>query len=184
MRFSRLNFDRLINLVLVCNFVVLCTLHRDMKSAWKDLLVFTDALFVCFYVAELAIRMAAEGPRHYFRKAWNVLDANVIFISFIAVIVGGKAARACRVLRIIRLLKNVQYFNMISSVMMQSVRQIWHVVCILCVTTFAWAIFGIQIFADVRHGAVIDHNTNFENFPNAVYCLARVMFGEWVYIRK
>ena len=49
-----------------------------MRSVWKDLLVITDSLFVrFFYVAELAIRICAEGPKHCFEIAWNVLDSAV-----------------------------------------------------------------------------------------------------------
>ena len=59
-------------------FRMSCTLHRDMRSVWKDLLVITDSLFVRFsHVAELAIRICAERPKHCFENAWNVLDSSV-----------------------------------------------------------------------------------------------------------
>eukprot|EP00854_Cymbomonas_tetramitiformis_P002193 gene2193-2901_t len=53
-----------------------------------------------------------------------------------------------------------------------------HVICMMALTIFVYAIFGVALFGDVKYQRVIGPYTNFENFPNAVHVLFRVMTGD------
>lgn len=184
LRMIRTHFDKFIMVVVCCNMILLCTIHANMSHAWTTVLDVMDAIFVAIYCFEIVVRSGAVGIKKYFRSYWNSVDAVIVFMSVLAGFAGGKATKLFRVLRIVRLLKTVRYFNMITSVMIQSLVQIWHVLSTLGLVMFAWAAFGVEVFGTVRYGSVLDRHTNFENFPNAIYALTRVLFGEWVYIRR
>ena len=184
LRWIRNHFNDVTVCVVTLNFLLLCTRHDDMSSEWSSILETGDIIFVCLYCTELLIRLTAFTPTIYLKNAWNAVDTVVIVISVLAIVVGGKAARATRVLRVLRLLKCVLYFNMITTVMLESLVQIWHVLSTLFLIMFAWAVFGIEVFGSTRYGTHLDKHSNFEDFSSAVYTLNRVMFGEWGYLRR
>lgn len=152
MQLFRNNIDDIVVCVVILNMLILCTRTRDMSDEHTLVVDVIDALFVVFYVAEVAIKVTAYRFKHYFKSVWNVVDAFIVFMTLIAVIFGGKFARIFRVLRAIRLLKGIPVFNMITTVMFQSLLQIWNIVCVLMMIMFAWSIYGIEAFGDLRYG--------------------------------
>ncbi|MEO0681229.1 MAG: ion transporter [Pseudomonadota bacterium] len=60
-----------------------------------------DALCLAIFVAELALKLIAQGPR-FFAKAWNLFDFAVVAV---ALAPGGGALSVLRALRVLRLLR-------------------------------------------------------------------------------
>lgn len=152
----RMNFDAIVTWAVGLNLLILCTRTYDMDASHERALDVLDAFFVCFYIVELLIRVMAYRPHVYFRDTWNCVDAFVVFMSGVSIFIGGKFARLFRVLRVLRLLKNITIFNMITTVMLQSVLRVWNIVCVLLMLMLSWGILGIEAFGDLRYGVPCD----------------------------
>lgn len=66
-----------------------------------------NSYFLYIFTAELALEFLAQGPRRYFRNGWNIFDAAVVGVSYIAAAPATSALRALRVVRVFRLISAV-----------------------------------------------------------------------------
>src|SRR3712207_1603044 len=77
-------FDPLMLVVIVLNAVVLGLETYDSVDAsiGRELDIANDVILGVF-VVEIALRLAAAGPRAYWRSGWNVFDFVVVAASFV-----------------------------------------------------------------------------------------------------
>ncbi len=100
------------------------------------------------FVVEMAIRLLASRPlTRFFRDGWNVFDFSVVMVSLLPA-VGPLAtvARLARVLRVARLVSVSPDLRLIIATMLRSIPSMGHVVLLLSLLLYVYAILGFQWF--------------------------------------
>ena len=72
---------------------------------------------------------------------------------------------------------------MFTTQLLLSITRILNVLLVLGIVLFSFAVAGVEFFGDVRYGAFLNGNRNFDDIPNTLMMLVRVTFSEWVYAR-
>ena len=72
---------------------------------------------------------------------------------------------------------------MFTTQLLLSISRILNVLLVLGIVLFSFAVAGVEFFGDVRYGAFLNGNRNFDDIPNTLMMLVRVTFSEWVYAR-
>ena len=93
--------------------------------------------------------MIAVAPHidRYFRDGWNLFDFSVIIFSLIpATGEFGMIARLARLLRVIRLISTIPELRLIVSTLVRSVPSMFHVMTLMGVIFYIYAITGYQLF--------------------------------------
>lgn len=78
------------------------TVKPIMDSA-GGLILFLDKVCLAIFVAELAVKLVAYGPR-FFRSGWNIFDFLIVGISLMPASQGLSVLRALRILRVLRVI--------------------------------------------------------------------------------
>ncbi|MBM2575400.1 ion transporter [Jannaschia sp. Os4] len=96
-------FNRFIVAVIVVNAITLGleTVPAAMRAA-GGLILLIDLVCLSIFTAELALKIAAHGPR-FFRSGWNWFDLIVVAVAYIPGNGGLSVLRALRILRVLRL---------------------------------------------------------------------------------
>ena len=103
------------------------------------------------FIVEAALKLFAEAPRidRYFRDPWNVFDFSIIVLSLIpAVGVLALVARKARLLRVLRLVSAIPELRLLVTTLVRSIPGMAHIVALMSVLTYIYAIIGHQLFAE------------------------------------
>jgi voltage-gated sodium channel len=149
---SRL-FETSILAVIVANAVLLgLETVSQIAARHGNILFLLNMLFQAVFVVEIAIRMTAYWPRPlgFFRNGWNVFD----FIVVAGSLIPGSAAstsigRLLRLLRVTRLVSISPGLRLIVTTMLTSIPSMGHVVALLSLLIYIYAILGFQFFHTV-----------------------------------
>lgn len=125
--------------------------HRALFDALNHLV---QAVFVL----EIAIRLLAFWPRldRFFLDGWNTFDFVVVALSLLpAVGPFATVARLARLFRALRLVSALPELRLIVSTLVRSVRSMGHVLALLALILYVYAVLGVNLFreADPAHWA-------------------------------
>ena len=108
-------------------------------------------------ILEVILKMIALSPRvdRYFRDGWNTFDFLTISFLLISLVAlpppaadYGLLIMLVRLLRLLRGLSTVRDLQLILSTLIRSVPSVGHVVILLCVIIYAYALVGQQTFGE------------------------------------
>ena len=103
------------------------------------------------FVVEIAIRLLAHWPRllRFFADGWNVFDLAVVAASLLPQ-AGAFAmvARLARLMRVTRLVSAFPELRLIVSTMLRSIPSMGHVVMMLGLLLYVYAVLGLYMFRD------------------------------------
>lgn len=111
-----------------------------------------EAFIQIAFVIEIAIRLAAYLPRvhEFFREGWNVFDFTVVALSLLpAAGPFATVARLARVLRVSRLVSVWPDLRLIIGTMLRSIPSMGHVIALLSLLLYVYAVLGYHLFHDV-----------------------------------
>ena len=146
-------FQSFIISVIVFNAVVIgLETSRGLMAAYGWLFHLLNLAVQAIFIFEIAVRMLAHWPRtsRFFRDGWNVFDFTVVALSLLPV-AGPFAtvARLARVARMTRLVSVSPNLRLIVDTMLRSIPSMAHVVTLLAVVLYVYAILGYYLFAAV-----------------------------------
>ncbi|PZX15798.1 voltage-gated sodium channel [Palleronia aestuarii] len=96
------SFRNAITTVIVINAIILgMETSQTLMEEAGPLIVALDWVCLAIFVAEIALKLVAQGPR-FFRDGWNVFDFVVVGIALVPAAHGLSVLRALRVIRILR----------------------------------------------------------------------------------
>ena len=101
------------------------------------------------FIVEALLKMIALAPRsdRYFREGWNVFDFLIIVFSLIpATGQFATIARLARLLRVLRLISTIKQLRLIVEALMRSIPAVGHVMILMSVVLYIYAIIGYQLF--------------------------------------
>lgn len=196
-------FDNLILLIIVLNVVGMAATWKDQPQEFTEVMSVVNWVFTAIFLVEAVLKIAAVGWGTYIADAWNRFDftvvvSSVIDVAVIALIewfeIGGELStsrvivrvfRILRVLRIIRLAKKVPGFRRIVFALRTSAPALANIGSLLGLVVFIYAVLGIFVFGNVKHGTYVNQYANFASFGRAMLTLLRCATGEeWQSIMK
>lgn len=168
--------------VILANAVVLgLETSRVLATRYDALFAALNVAFQAIFVAEIAIRLAAQWPRPlaFFRDGWNVFDFTVVTVSLLPV--SGPFANVARLARILRVSRLVSLFpdlRLIIGTMLRSIPSMIHVIVLLCVFLYIYGVLGVHLF-----GA--GDPVHWGSLPAALWTLFKVLTLEgWIDIQQ
>jgi voltage-gated sodium channel len=137
--------------VIVLNAVVLgMETSPRLVGTFGGAFTWFSYLAQAIFTVELAIRITAHSPRpqRFFGDAWNNFDFLVVGIAFIPGTGGlSNLARLARLLRVTRLVSVLPELRVIFETLLRSIPSIAHIVILLAIFGYVYAIAGHQFFA-------------------------------------
>jgi len=143
-------FERvIIGLILVNGLILGMETSPTLVEKFGNLFQLGNHLILGVFIIEAALKMIAVAPHidRYFRDGWNVFDFSVIVFSLIpATSEFAMIARLARLLRVIRLISTIPELRLIVSTLVRSVPSMFHVMTLMGVIFYIYAITGYQLF--------------------------------------
>jgi len=123
-----------------------------LTARYGNALGAVELLIQAIFVIEIGIRFLACWPRPltFFANGWNLFDFAVVAASLLPQ-AGAFAmvARLARLMRVARLVSAFPELRLIIGTMLRSVPSMGHVIVLLSVLLYVYAILGIHFFRDV-----------------------------------
>jgi voltage-gated sodium channel len=129
-----------------------------------------DRLALALFVAEIAIRLTAEG-RRYWREPWNVFDFTIVAISLLPTSAAFSVLRALRILPVLRLISVVPSMRRVVNGLLAAVPGMASIAALLTLILYVAAVMGTKLFAGVSP-------EHFGNLGTTLFTLFQTMTGE------
>ncbi len=145
-------FGRIVLAVILFNAVLIgVESSREMMARHGRLLLSIGQVVQAIFVIEILIRLVAHYPRvdRFFKSGWNVFDFCVVALTLLPA-AGPLAgvARLARVLRVLRLITAWPELRLIVSTMLRSIPSMGHVILLLTLLIYIYAVLGVQFFGE------------------------------------
>lgn len=146
-------FEESVLAVIIANAVLLgLETSPQLMARYGSWLELSNLLIQGVFVAEILVRMTAYWPRPwaFFRNGWNVFDFVIVAASLIPA--GGVTTGVGRLLRLLRVTRLVSLspgLRLIVATMLTSIPSMGHVVALLSLLVYVYAILGYQFFHTV-----------------------------------
>lgn len=138
------------------------------------LLELLDQLILIIFVAELCLKILAEGkqPWRYFCDPWNVLDFAIVAVALLPM-VGQQVTvlRLARLLRVLRLLRAVPKLQILVGALLKSLPSMGYVTVLLLLVFYVYAVAGVFLFGQ-------NDPFRFRTLPVALVTLFQVATAE------
>merc|ERR1711871_153761 len=175
-------FDYTIMACIGINTLIMACRHADQGPVMDTVLETANLVFGIIFTIEAIIKLIGLGVSQYFAENWNRFDFTLVLLSWLGQIVkiGSFASlfRVLRVARMVRLLrKNRGPMDLITTVF-ASVPAMGNVVLLLVLMMFIFSAIGMNLFANVKHGELLNEDANFMTFFAAFNTMWRMSTGE------
>jgi voltage-gated sodium channel len=146
-------FQGLVLAVIVAN-AALVGVETDPGLMARNRLVFEalNHLVQAVFLLEIAIRLLAFWPRlgRFFLDGWNTFDFAVVALSLLpAVGPFATVARLARLFRALRVVSALPELRLIVSTLVRSIRSMGHVLVLLGLVLYVYAVLGVNLFRSV-----------------------------------
>jgi len=151
--------------------------YPGFVARYGTVLHLLDQLIVGIIVAEIVMKMGAEGARpwRYFRDPWNVFDFLIVaavFLPFDGQYV--TVLRLARLLRVLRLVHSVPRLQVLVSALLKAIPSMGYVSILLFLVFYVYAVAGVFLFGK-------NDPFRFGELPTAIVTLFQVATAEeWV----
>ncbi|MCI0680642.1 MAG: ion transporter [Gemmataceae bacterium] len=145
-------FQAFIIALIVGNAVLLgVETNPTVEERHGDLINVLEITILAIFVFEITVRLLAHYPTlgNFFKDPWNLFDFIVVAVSALPAIGPmGMIARLARILRVVRLLSFSRQLRLIVDTLLRSIPSMTHVVLLLSILIYTYAILGIALFRD------------------------------------
>ena len=143
-------FERvIIGFILINGIILGMETSPSLVAQHGGLLHLGNHVILGIFILEAILKMIAVAPQvdRYFRDGWNVFDFSVIVFSLIpATGEFAMIARLARLLRVLRLISTIPELRLIVSTLVRSIPSMMHVMTLMSVIFYIYAITGYQLF--------------------------------------
>ena len=165
-------FSRAITIViLIAGVLVGVETYPGVVELYGGFLHTLDAIVLWIFVAEVVIKMGAEGkkPWRYFRDPWNVFDFLIVAAAFMPVDAQFVTVlRLARVLRVLKLVRALPKLQILVSALLKSIPSMGYVSLLLILLFYLFAVTAVFIFGE-------NDPVHFRNLQTAMLSLFRVV---------
>ncbi len=117
-----------------------------------QVLLFLNVVVQVLFILEISLRISVLWPRplQFFRDGWNIFDFTVVALSLLpAAGAFAGVARLARVLRLVRIVSVSPNLRLIVETMLLSIPSMGHVVLLLSLLMYVYAIMGFYLFSSL-----------------------------------
>uniref|UniRef100_A0A8C8GR26 Voltage-dependent L-type calcium channel subunit alpha n=1 Tax=Oncorhynchus tshawytscha TaxID=74940 RepID=A0A8C8GR26_ONCTS len=197
-------FEYVMFVLIILNTLCLAIQHYGQSHLFNYAMDVLNMVFTGVFTVEMILKLIAFRPRGYFGDAWNVFDALVVIGSVVDIIlsqvdinVSSHLHATCpntedsarisitffrlfRVMRLVKLLSRGEGIRTLLWTFIKSFQALPYVALLIAMLFFIYAVIGMQVFGKIAmvDGTQINHNNNFQTFPQAVLMLFRCATGE------
>ena len=169
--------------VIVMNTLMMATESYNADHEYVRQTERINWAFTVIFVSELIIRLIADGHR-FFYNGWNLFDLFVVITSIIEQLlsasIGIKVLRALRISRVFRTIRIVRRFPRLYTIIKalgSAMPALMSAVLLVLIVSFIFTALGVQFFAGVKHGRLLDRDRNFDNSWTCMTLLFQVATG-------
>ncbi len=187
-------FERLIIVFILINGVILgMETSPSLVEHYGHLMHVGNHVILGIFILEALLKMIAVAPQvnRYFQDGWNVFDFSVIVFSLIpATGEFAMIARLARLLRVVRLVSTIPELRLIVSTLVRSIPSMIHVMTLMGVIFYIYAITGYQLFHehDPTHWRSLGISlltlfrvVTLEDWTDVMYAAMEFHYLSWVY---
>jgi hypothetical protein len=141
-------FEMVSVVVILCNTVVMASLHYGQPEWWTVSLEVLDIIFTALYFLEALLRFCAQTPRWFYRDVWNLFDVTIVVISIIGIALRSRSAAVVRILRIMRLPRLSRTSNALRGVfsaLFSAIPSMWAVGLLILMVMYIYAVIAVQV---------------------------------------
>ena len=173
-------FDYVVLALVVTNTVLLGIEHHDMNEDLVVALDIANLVLAAIFLLELLVKNVAYGPRQYFSRSWNLLDATIVAIAALELIFLDSSAflalRTLRLLRLLRVITTWRSIRRILGVLFTTMTQVASAVFLVIVFLFVFSVLGMGLFGGeffFADGTYPRHN--FDSLPTATLTVFQLL---------
>ena len=186
-------FETVVIAVIIVSAMVIGASTYDVPPALLGLFDVLDAAVTLFFLAEIIVRMLAEGSlRRFFSQGWNVFDFVIVTASLIPVDESQMAllGRLLRVFRVLRLVSIIPELRVLLNAFITAVPRLGYVSLLMFIIFYIYAAAGSLFFGDINETLwgnitiamlTLFRVATFEDWTDVMYETMTVHPWSWVY---
>ncbi len=164
------------------NAIFMLTDHADASAEFRAMMEIQNAIFFVELVAEVLLRVLAEGPRHFLDNKWNLFDAFIalgLIFTFVGAIGSfGQVGKGLRLIRILKLMLIIRPIRIVFDTILVTLPQLINVCGLLFLVMYSTAALGVALYSETRFQDKLGPAANFRDFAQAMRVIYQVLVGE------
>ena len=200
LRFTRWRpFELFVHVCVVANVFVMAAASAGESAGSRTTRSTLNDVFGWIFVVEMLLKVFALGLKNYWRDPWNRLDGAVVLGTLPVLLFGGALAlgpgvavlRAFRLGRVFRLFRGqavsgrsgplaavASGVSALFDGLVAALPSVLNVGVLLFVLLYVYAALAVRLFGNLEDAQFVHEDCHFGTFPDAAYCLFRVMSGD------
>ena len=181
-------FDVIMVIIIALNTAVIAMTYHRMSKSYEMFIEVMNYIFVFVYNVEFVMKIIGIGKQYFTHSSWNIFDFAWVMLSDFAIVLiifGFQGPihniivflRAFRLVRLLRFVNSL-FKDSIMKTLIGSIPQIKHILSLLSIIMFVYAVLGISLFSPVMYRDFYNDQNNFRNILNSLVLLLRCMTGE------
>lgn len=181
-------FDWFIMICIIINTVFMAAKSFGEPHEFTRAVEILNYIFATVFTIEMVLKLLGLGFKQYFGDGWNIFDFLVTIGSDIGIILQltmGNAnlsallvVRTFRIGRVFRLVQSAKALRTLFNTLVLTLPSMANVTGILILMFFIFAVMGVQLFATVKNGEVLNYAIHFRSFGRSFLTLFRCATGE------
>ncbi len=132
--------------IIVLNAVTLgLETSPSVMAAAGGLLLFLDQLILGIFVAELALRLYAHGPK-FFKDPWSLFDFTIVAISLMPASGAFSVLRSLRILRVLRLISVVPSLRRVIGGLISALPGMGSIMVLMALVFYVFAVMATKLY--------------------------------------
>jgi len=139
----------IIAVILLAGIVVGIQTYPAMVEAYGVQMDVIDKIILWIFVAEIAIKMGAEGrrPWRFFFDGWNVFDFLIVAVCFLPIDAEYVAVlRLARLLRVLKLVRALPRLQVLVGALLKSIPSMFYIGILLFGLFYLYSVLGTFLF--------------------------------------
>jgi voltage-gated sodium channel len=169
-------FEFFVISVIILSALLIGAKTYSIPQVALDVFIVLDVAITLFFLAEIIVRMIADGSlRRFFSQGWNVFDFVIVVASLVPVDDSEMAllGRLLRVFRVLRLISIIPELRVLLSAFFTAIPRMGYVALLMFIVFYIYAAMGSMFFSRINPGL-------WENISIAMLTLFRVAtFEDW-----
>jgi len=169
-------FELFVISVIILSALLIGAKTYNIPQVALDVFHVLDVAITLFFLAEIIVRMIAEGSlRRFFKGGWNVFDFTIVVASLVPIEDSEMAllGRLLRVFRVLRLVSIIPELRVLLNAFLTAIPRMGYVALLMFIVFYIYAAVGSMFFANVNP-------VLWENISIAMLTLFRVAtFEDW-----
>jgi len=146
-------FEFFVISVIILSALLIGAKTYNIPQVALDIFAVLDVAITLFFLAEIIVRMIAEGSlRRFFKGGWNVFDFVIVVASLVPVDDSEMAllGRLLRVFRVLRLVSIIPELRVLLTAFLTAIPRMGYVALLMFIVFYIYAAAGSMFFGQVN----------------------------------